>query len=388
MTMEEVNERFPLGKYKTWRAAREQQGLPAAGGITAPPSRAASLRDVDAVAEARKSVEASTRRSADTARPPTAASDPVTRTSGIGPRPATAPESSSIPEVTEVTHTPKQDSTKVEVGKSDSEKEKVVVITTPDNAEDTALQAHRQSVGEADMSEEDDDPIQAADAEVLAQPPGDTCAICLDSLDDEDDVRGLTCGHAFHAACLDPWLTSRRACCPLCKADYYVPKPRPEGDPTTASAGGAGPPTGWLGSRYMSSRPRMMLMAGRGFGSPTDRRARTAAVGTRRPTQNVIFNLSGVGRSGSNEQPEAGGQPTSHPSWRTRLHRERRQSRQATTPALPSFNFFRRGNATATATPATPAQLEAGQNTMTAPDTTTPADAPAAPAAATTSTSQ
>jgi hypothetical protein len=28
---------------------------------------------------------------------------------------------------------------------------------------------------------------------------------------------------------VDPWLTSRRACCPLCKADYYVPKPRPEG---------------------------------------------------------------------------------------------------------------------------------------------------------------
>jgi hypothetical protein len=47
----------------------------------------------------------------------------------------------------------------------------------------------------------------------------------------------LTCGHAFHAVCLDPWLTSRRACCPLCKADYYTPKPRPPaaepGDATT-----------------------------------------------------------------------------------------------------------------------------------------------------------
>jgi hypothetical protein len=47
-------------------------------------------------------------------------------------------------------------------------------------------------------------------------------------LEDDDDVRGLTCGHAFHAVCLDPWLTSRRACCPLCKADYYTPKPRPQ----------------------------------------------------------------------------------------------------------------------------------------------------------------
>ena len=43
-------------------------------------------------------------------------------------------------------------------------------------------------------------------------------------------MRGLTCGHAFHASCIDPWLTSRRACCPLCKRDYWVPKPRAEGD--------------------------------------------------------------------------------------------------------------------------------------------------------------
>ncbi|TKA82242.1 hypothetical protein B0A55_01684, partial [Friedmanniomyces simplex] len=40
MSMEEVNERFPLTKYKTWCASREAEGLPAAGGVTAPPSRA------------------------------------------------------------------------------------------------------------------------------------------------------------------------------------------------------------------------------------------------------------------------------------------------------------------------------------------------------------
>jgi hypothetical protein len=50
----------------------------------------------------------------------------------------------------------------------------------------------------------------------------------LDIIEDDDDIRGLACGHAFHASCVDPWLTSRRACCPLCKADYYVPKPRPQ----------------------------------------------------------------------------------------------------------------------------------------------------------------
>ncbi|KAI5969816.1 hypothetical protein CANMA_001106 [Candida margitis] len=47
-----------------------------------------------------------------------------------------------------------------------------------------------------------------------------SCAICLEVLEDEDIVRGLICGHVFHAICLDPWLTKRRACCPMCKRDY------------------------------------------------------------------------------------------------------------------------------------------------------------------------
>ena len=48
-----------------------------------------------------------------------------------------------------------------------------------------------------------------------------TCAICLDVLDDDSIVRGLICGHVFHAECIDPWLTRRRACCPMCKRDYF-----------------------------------------------------------------------------------------------------------------------------------------------------------------------
>lgn len=48
------------------------------------------------------------------------------------------------------------------------------------------------------------------------------CAICLDSLEDDDSVRGLMCGHVFHQVCIDPWLTTRRACCPTCKRDLYI----------------------------------------------------------------------------------------------------------------------------------------------------------------------
>lgn len=48
-----------------------------------------------------------------------------------------------------------------------------------------------------------------------------SCAICLEIIEEEDEVRGLMCGHVFHSDCLDPWLTKRRACCPMCKRDYY-----------------------------------------------------------------------------------------------------------------------------------------------------------------------
>ncbi|KAH3678303.1 hypothetical protein WICPIJ_008853 [Wickerhamomyces pijperi] len=49
-----------------------------------------------------------------------------------------------------------------------------------------------------------------------------TCAICIDTFEPEDQVRGLICGHVFHQECLDPWLTKRKACCPMCKRDYYM----------------------------------------------------------------------------------------------------------------------------------------------------------------------
>jgi hypothetical protein len=48
------------------------------------------------------------------------------------------------------------------------------------------------------------------------------CAICLDDLQDDDNVRGLLCGHVFHDLCIDPWLTRRKGCCPTCKKDLYM----------------------------------------------------------------------------------------------------------------------------------------------------------------------
>lgn len=65
------------------------------------------------------------------------------------------------------------------------------------------------------------------------------CAICLELFEDDDVVRGLVCGHVFHAECVDPWLTRRRACCPICKRDYYKEEAETKAEATEAAAEGA-----------------------------------------------------------------------------------------------------------------------------------------------------
>ena len=252
MSMEEVNERFPLMKYKAWMTTRAEEGLPTAGGVAAPTaSRAASLRNADgAIPMNRKSAEAH--------RPDTPSELRVSEEDG-------SPESAKAQDVIPASEEPQSSmpEQKQEI-KTYKGTEQAVSKSNPTNG------STNKSEEQAEDDMDDDDQIQmAVPAEMLAN-PGDSCAICLDTLEDDDDVRGLSCGHAFHASCLDPWLTSRRACCPLCKADYYVPKPRPEGEvvsDTDRQAGrriGAGrmdmphpPQYAFMGHR--DGRPRMLL---------------------------------------------------------------------------------------------------------------------------------
>ena len=231
MTMEEVNERFPLLKYKAWMASRAEEGLPTAGGVAAPSSRPGSVKNAEGTLEAenpmRKSHES---HQSHTSQGPTTSTAPVSseplteKPSPLGsdvtdttqevPSPPTSPKSPRTKKTTTLSPaSPINNASTLEnhILKSAS------TPANPDHDDD-----------HSDM--EDDDQIQNAVPTAMMEHPGDSCAICIDTLENDDDVRGLTCGHAFHASCLDPWLTSRRACCPLCKADYYVPKPRPEGE--------------------------------------------------------------------------------------------------------------------------------------------------------------
>lgn len=204
MTMDEVNEKFPMMKYKTWVSERAREGLPTAGGVHLSSSRANSLREADGIL-------------------PDISGNDQTSTDHRS-------QTNADVDTTEATRTPSDTAKDVEKeGKKEKKEEEngQPADATQAQASNTDATRHQELHRVESSPEDDDEHIDAALPPECMQAPGDSCAICIDTLEDDDDVRGLTCGHTFHAGCVDPWLTSRRACCPLCKADYFTPKPRP-----------------------------------------------------------------------------------------------------------------------------------------------------------------
>jgi len=45
----------------------------------------------------------------------------------------------------------------------------------------------------------------------------DRCLICLDDYNPQDQLRLLSCKHAFHKTCVDEWLTVGKNNCPACR---------------------------------------------------------------------------------------------------------------------------------------------------------------------------
>ncbi|OAF58420.2 hypothetical protein VC83_06604 [Pseudogymnoascus destructans] len=215
MTVDEVNERFPRMKYSDWAAARAHEGLPTAGGVSAPAGgRPATLRDEEGV----QPTSPTSTKHFDTA--PEVGEVPSTPTTTTIPPSAPAPAPRLSTDTTEKPTT--ADTTADTTTHLVADSAHLAALTS------TATNAtHYDPKHPSDDSDDEDLHVLPP---ALLDHPGDSCAICIDVLEPTDDVRGLTCGHAFHASCLDPWLTSRRACCPLCKADYYIPKPRTEGE--------------------------------------------------------------------------------------------------------------------------------------------------------------
>lgn len=243
-------------------ASREEEGLPTAGGVAIPGSPTSSLRDLQGAT----STNMHQRVSEDNDEKPTTPTSPVPPVKGkiekgVSEHPGASPEETASPGPASP---PKVQDSNQTPNNTESQPSKPAETTqSPPPAVPTRQEVHEDN----DM--DDDDQIQIAVPTELLANPGDSCAICIDTLEDDDDIRGLTCGHAFHASCLDPWLTSRRACCPLCKADYYVPKPRPEGEAATEADRHAGRrPPGMSGARIDGGRPPHYTFMGRRDGRP------------------------------------------------------------------------------------------------------------------------
>ncbi len=349
MTMDEVNEKFPMVKYKTWVAGRAREGLPTTGGVSAPPSRANSVRSVEGIVPELPSKERdSTEESARTSAPPTNVEEKPkegTRNHQDGNSGnAAAPDSADT---------------------DDASHENALTQTQTVQTLASGITKTQDHYGHA-SDDEDDEHIDAALPPELMGTSGDTCAICIDTLEDDDDVRALTCGHAFHAVCLDPWLTNRRACCPLCKADYYTPKPRPppaEGTPNGPTSRDVRDQPGNDGRMNMPSSPQRtfhpwsraprLLLGGRLAGAQM-----VGPDGRRRPQRQQPRQ---TGRATVQETPRA----TENDGWLSRfrgrfppfqMDQLMRRNNEGGQAALASEARPSNGNDATT----TPSQLEAG----------------------------
>ncbi|KAK9473762.1 uncharacterized protein V1510DRAFT_413851 [Dipodascopsis tothii] len=218
MTVEQLDEKFPIKTYKAWRCERETAGLSAVGGVSL--SRAGSLR---MSMQAERPDEAELEAELEPSSSETTYTAPVTDDKkGAAVHVETQAVSKSVDTAETMAETMASAGVIVDRTQStESSADRTAVTDATDNTEHTTTSDLRP-IDSFETASSTNKPTPVAVDDLGDS--GDVCIICIDALEDNDEVRGLTCGHAFHAACILPWLTTRRACCPLCKADYYVPR--------------------------------------------------------------------------------------------------------------------------------------------------------------------
>lgn len=64
----------------------------------------------------------------------------------------------------------------------------------------------------------------------------DRCLICLDDYVPDDDLRVLSCKHAFHQGCVDKWLQTGRNNCPACRTKGVDNETSPSTEPSASSS--------------------------------------------------------------------------------------------------------------------------------------------------------
>lgn len=47
------------------------------------------------------------------------------------------------------------------------------------------------------------------------------CAVCMEPMAADEEVRTLPCFHQLHVGCVDPWL-HRKKMCPVCRAEVKI----------------------------------------------------------------------------------------------------------------------------------------------------------------------
>ena len=96
--------------------------------------------------------------------------------------------------------------------------------------EEDGVNRHISASGQPDRCAVENDTV-APDAKLETPCKWSECSICIEEFQPADKITILPrCQHAYHRACIQPWLLEKQNFCPLCKTPVL-----PEPDQQTAS---------------------------------------------------------------------------------------------------------------------------------------------------------